>query len=231
MSCNCLHEVARCVLPSLSLDALLVVLELHDERLDVLALGLPVLDALLRVRVEVLLLLVEQGLRLQGVDLLLAELADRVLVPDVRLVLLESLELSGPLSLLLALLLFSKLQFLVALLPELGILDFLLPLGLTLGLLALDLKLSAPLDGSLHLGLTGLLLLIQAISPIFSLSNLSVKHFFLVVSKGPQFLDLSVDHLLPGLLLISEALLFALFLQVIKLLALKGKLSDLLLLL
>lgn len=38
---------------------LFVVFEFHDERLDVLSLALPLLDALLSIRVEVLLLLVK----------------------------------------------------------------------------------------------------------------------------------------------------------------------------
>ena len=45
-----------------SKDALLVVLELHDERLDIFTCLFPVLDAPLRVPVEVLLLLIEQSL-------------------------------------------------------------------------------------------------------------------------------------------------------------------------
>ena len=58
------RTVAHC-----SDDALLVVLELHDERLDVLALGRPILDAFLGVAVEVLLLLVDKGLSLECISL------------------------------------------------------------------------------------------------------------------------------------------------------------------
>jgi len=47
---------------SSSEDALLVVLEFHDERLYVLAFLLPVVDAFLGVRIEVFLLLVKQCL-------------------------------------------------------------------------------------------------------------------------------------------------------------------------
>ena len=46
----------------LSLNSLAVVLEFDDERLDVLAGSLPVANAALRIRVEVLLLLVKQSL-------------------------------------------------------------------------------------------------------------------------------------------------------------------------
>jgi len=56
------------------LNALAVVLELDDQGLDVLALGFPILDAALGVAVEVLLLLVEEGLRLDGVLVVLSEL-------------------------------------------------------------------------------------------------------------------------------------------------------------
>ena len=93
---------------SRSQDALLVVLELHDERLDVLASSLPVCDGLLGIRVEVLLLLVDQRLGLEGVALCLLELLHGDLVLYVGLAVLEAGELSGPLPLLFTLLLLSQ---------------------------------------------------------------------------------------------------------------------------
>ena len=63
-----------------SLDALLVVLELHDERFHVLALSLPGLDGVLGVRVEVLLLLIDKRLGLESGGLGLLELPHGVLV-------------------------------------------------------------------------------------------------------------------------------------------------------
>ena len=63
-----------------SLDAFLVVFELHDERLDVFALGLPGGDGVLGVRVEVLLLLVDERLGLESVGLSLLELPDGLLI-------------------------------------------------------------------------------------------------------------------------------------------------------
>ena len=63
-----------------SLDAFLVVFELHDERLDVFALGLPGGDGALRVRVEILLLLVDERLGLESVGLPLLELPDGLLI-------------------------------------------------------------------------------------------------------------------------------------------------------
>jgi len=164
-----------------SKDALLVVLELHDQGLDVLALGLPLLDALLRVRVEVFLLLIEQRLGLERINLLLLELLDSNLVLGLSLVQLELGELLGAHALLLLLLLFSHLQLFVAHLPELGKLMLLLPLGGLGSLLALNLELAAPLDGRLHLCLALLLLLEQSVCSVFGLGHLPVQHFLLVV--------------------------------------------------
>ena len=56
------------------------VLELHDERLHVLALSLPSGDSVLGVRVEVLLLLIDKRLGLESIGLGLLELPDGVLV-------------------------------------------------------------------------------------------------------------------------------------------------------
>ena len=167
-------------------DALLVVLELHDDRLDVLALGLPVLDALLCVRVEVLLLLVSQSLRLQSVSLSHLELLNDLGALDVSLILLELLEGSISLSLFLLLLLLGELELLVAHLPELGVLAVLLPLSILLSLLALDLQLTRSLDGGLHLSLALLLLLVETVGAILSLGNLAVQNLLLVVSQGLQ---------------------------------------------
>ena len=81
---NALHRAEECGPHRMhawaSLDALLVVLELHDERLHVLALGLPGGDGALGVRVEVLLLLVDERLGLESVGLPLLELPDGLLI-------------------------------------------------------------------------------------------------------------------------------------------------------
>jgi hypothetical protein len=65
-------------------DFLFVVFELHDEGFDVLALGLPLGDALFCVAVEVLVLLVQQGVVPQSGVLLHDEilLCFSVLVSD-----------------------------------------------------------------------------------------------------------------------------------------------------
>ena len=179
-------------------DAFLVVLKLHDERLDVLALSLPVLDALLSVAVEVLLLLVEKSLRLEGISLLLLEVTDSVPVLDVSLVLLEVSKLSSSETLFFLLLLLSELKLLVSDSPEGSEVSILLLLSSSLGLLSLDLELTASLNSGFHLSLALLLLLIETIGTILCFSNLTVQDFLLVVLQGTELLDLSVNHALPS---------------------------------
>ena len=206
--------LSRLPLVGPSKNALLVVLELHDERLDVLALALPVLDALFGVGVEVLLLLVDQSLTLQRVHLLLLELLDRNLVLGLRLMLLEVCKFKGTLPLLFLLLLLSHLQLFVANLPELGELLLFLTLSSLDSLLALNLELPAPLNGSLHLGLALLLLNEEPVGSVLSLSDLPVENLFLIVLQASELLDLSVDHALPSFLLFLETFSFALLLHV-----------------
>lgn len=180
----------------LSLNSLAVVLEFDDEGLDVLALSLPVANAPLGVRVEVLLLLIKQGLSLHSVAVLLSERVFNRILFGVGLLLQELHELLVALALFLALLLLSELQLLVANLPELGEVLFFLELVGLLLLAALNLKGARTFDGLLHFELAALLLLIEAISLILSLGHLFVKHLLLVVAKGAQLLNLLVDHLL-----------------------------------
>lgn len=156
------------------------------------------------------------------------ELTDSLGALDISLLLLELLEGGVSLPLLLLLLLFGKLELLVAHLPELSVLGVFLPLGILLGLLALDLQLTRSLNGSLHLGLALLLLLVETVGAILSLSNLTVQNFLLVVPQGLKFLDLAVDHSLFGLLFCFEALLFSLLLESLKLFTLSGELFNLL---
>lgn len=206
-----------------SKHAFLVVLELHNERLDVLALSLPVLDALLSVAVEVLLLLIDKGLSLESIRLRLLELLNGNSVLDVRLVLLEVEKLSGTLAIFFLLLLFSHLQLFVAHLPEVSKVMLLLFHGSFLSLFPADLKLTAPLDCSLHLSLALLLLLVESVSAILSLGNLPVEHLLLVVLEGTELLNLRVDHALPSVLLITEALVLTVLLHILKFLALLSK--------
>ena len=172
---------------------------------------MPAGDGALGVRVEVLLLLVDERLGLESVGLRFLELPDGLLVLLVGLAVLEVGELSGPLPLLFALLLLSQLQLFVADLPEPGEVAVLGHLGRLLRLLPLDLELTAPLDGGLHLGLPSLLLLEESVRPVFRLGHLPVQHFLLVVLQGAQLFDLPVDHGLASLLLICETLFFSLF--------------------
>ena len=104
-----IEVVSKCAVSIRSEDALFIVLELHNDRLDVLSLILPLLDALLSVGVEVLLVLILQGLVLQTRHLSFLELLNSLLVLEVSLSFLEVLEFSSSEALFLLLLLLSKL--------------------------------------------------------------------------------------------------------------------------
>ena len=161
-------------------------------------------------------MLIEKSLGLEGISLLLLELLDLNPVLDIRLILLEVKKLNGTIPFFLLLLLLSHLQLFIALFPELCKVFLFLLLSSLLSLLPLDLKLTASLNGSLHLCLALLLLLVKSIGSVLSLSNLPVEYLLLVVLKGPQVLDLAVDHALPSVLLILEALILTLLLHVLK---------------
>ena len=172
----------RCIFLLQSSDgALLVVFELHDERLNVLALVLPFWDGSLSVGVEVLLLLVKKGLGLQRINLALLELSHSRLILYSRLLGLESLQLLSALSFFLTLLLLSNLQLFVAHLPEFCELHCLLLCCSLCMLLSLDLQLSGTLNSSPHIKLAFLILLKQTISTVLGLSDLSVENFLLIV--------------------------------------------------
>ena len=208
--------------------AFFVVLELHNEWLDVLALALPVLNALLSVGVEVLFLLVSESLGLKGFDLLCLELSNAVLVLNVSLLLLEVLQLSCALSLFFLLLLLSHLQLFVSHLPEVSKFSLLTLDRVLLSLLSVDLKLATPLNGYLHLGLALLLLLKQSVCTVLSLGHLTVQNFLLVVLQSTELFNLTIDHLLPSLLLVRKALLLTLLLHVFEHFTLLSKRLNLL---
>ena len=177
-------------------DALAVVLELDDEGLNVLACSFPFFDAALSIRVEVLLLLIEQRLRLQRCLIVLDKslLRQQPLLLALLLQKLDQLHLA--LSLLLSLLCLSQLQLLIAHLPKLRELLLLShPVNFLL-LAPFNLQRPRPLDCLLHFKLAPLLLLIQPVGFVLCLSNLLVQNLLLVVLHGPQLLDLFVDHLL-----------------------------------
>jgi len=189
----------------LSLNSLAVVLQFDDERLHVLALSLPVADAPLSIRVEVLLLLVKQSLRFHRVAVLISERVFNRILLHISLLLEELDELLVALALFLTLLLLSKLQLLVADLPELGELFLFLDLVGLLLLAALDLEGARPLDGLFHFELAALLLLIETVGFVLGLSHLLVQHLLLVVAESAQLLHLLVDELLTDLKLMLLA--------------------------
>jgi hypothetical protein len=97
----------------------LLALELHYKGLHVLPLAAPLGDALLSVRVEVLLLLVLEGLRSQRALELLQVLLLRHPILGINLVLEVFVDLELSLLLLLLFLGLRNLEFLVSELPEL----------------------------------------------------------------------------------------------------------------
>lgn len=207
---------------------LFVVFEFHDEGLDVLALALPLLNALLGVRVEVLLLLVKQSLSSECRFLFFLKCVHCSLVLDSSLSLVESREFTKTDALLLLLLLFSELQLFVSGAPEFSkLLLLLLGRGLLL-LTSLNLKLTAPLNSELHLHLSTLLLLEESVGLVFSLSDLLVKDLLFVVLNGTELLNLPVNHAATFSLLLSEALRFLLFLHEVTSCLLLSKLFNLL---
>lgn len=116
-------------------------------------------------------------------------------------------------ALLFPLLLLGKLELFVTCAPELGELLLLLLLLVLFFRLALDLELAATLDRQFHFHLAAFRLLEQAISLVFGLRHLLIKHFLLVVANGSQIFDLSVDHCLPLALFVGEALRLPLMLH------------------
>jgi hypothetical protein len=107
----------------------LLVLQLHDEWLDVLALAAPLGNALLRIRVEVLLLLVLEGLGSQRALQLLQVLVLSHSVLGINLVLQVIVDFQLSLLLLLLFLGLCDLEFLVPQLPEFHELRVLAALG------------------------------------------------------------------------------------------------------
>ena len=199
-----------------SYDLLLVVLELEDDGLDVLALALPLLDALLGVRVEVLLLLVLQCLVVHRLMLVVNEVLLSLHVLFFLLLLQIVRKLHASLSLFLALLLLSNCKLLVSKLPELS--EFhLFPLGVSnLFVLSIDLVLSALFDGCLHFSSSHFFFFEEDVGFVFCFSNLLVKHFFFLVSDLHELLNLSVNQCLSNLLLVCESLSLLLFLEVLE---------------
>lgn len=205
---------------------LLVVLELKDERLDVLALRLPLGNALLSIRVEVLLLLVEQRLVVERLVLIIDEvfLGLRVLLVGLLLEIVRQLDTS--LTLFLALLLLSDGELLVTQLPELGEFELFSPRVGRLPLFTIYLVLAALLNGLLHFGTASLLLLEGGRRLGLGLSHLLIEHLFLLIAHLHEILDLAVHQCLLDLLLVGESFGNSRSLKMLERLLLSGVLLD-----
>jgi hypothetical protein len=88
-------------------NALFVVFKFHDDGLDIFSLGLPLTDALLSIRVEILFLLVEKSLSFGCSFLILNELLNFLLVLQLMLLLNKVCNFKCTLSILFFLLLLS----------------------------------------------------------------------------------------------------------------------------
>lgn len=192
---------------------------------------MPLRDCLLRIRVEVLLLLLHEGLSLEGLSLLLLELKHGLGVLFGQLFLLELSQLLLSLSSLLLLLLLCQLQLFISLFPELS--EFLLfQFGcFNLLFLSQNLQLSALLDCGLHVSLLLLLEGKVSVGFVFSLSNLLIEHLLLVVLQSSELLNLLVNHLLALLQLSLESCSLSLLLHSVEALFLGSMDSHLFLLL
>ena len=192
---------------------------------------MPLGNALLSIRVEVLLLLVEESLRLYGISLFWLEFFDYLGLFRITLSLDESSQFLCPLSFFFLLLLFGQLELLITNSPELSEIFVLLNLWCCLLLFTLNLKSSAALNSLLHIGFSLLLLSIEFVSFVFSFGNLSVQYLFLVILKLPELFDLTVNHALSLSLFSLESFILAFLLHLVTLISLLGKLVDLLFLL
>lgn len=189
-------SVSKRVFELLSLNSLAVVLEFDNEGLDVLSLSLPIANAPLSIRIEVLFLLVEESLSLNCVPVLITECVLGGSFLSVSLLLQELNELQMALTLFFALLLLSKLELLVAHLPEFGEVLFFLEFVFLLFLSSFDLKRAGAFNGLLHFEFTALLLLVKTVSLIFSFGHLFVKDLFLVVTESAELFNLLINKLL-----------------------------------
>jgi len=209
-----------------SSNALLVILKLHNEWLNVLALALPLGDGFFSIRVELLLLLVEERLCLDSIVLILLELFDGLFLLSISLRLNEAGQLFCSLSVFLLFLLLSQLQLLVSDSPELSEIFVFLNLGSLFLFVTLDLESSAAFNGFLHFSLSLLLLFIESVSFVFSFGNLSIQHLLLIVLKSSQFADLTVNHALSFSLLSLEPIVFTFFLHFITSISLSSEFFD-----
>ena len=175
-------------------------------------------------------MLIEESLRLYGIGLLLLEFLDAVSLLGIVLCLDEGSQFLCSLSFLFFLLLFGQLQLLVTDPPELSeILVFLL-FSSSLLLFTFNLDCSATLNSLLHIGFSLLLLIIESVCFVLSLSNLSVQYLILVILKLFQLFDLTVNHALSLILLGFESFILAFFFHLISLVSLLREFADFLIL-
>lgn len=114
----------------MSLNTFAIILQFDYERFHILSGWLPLLNAALSISVEVLFLLVKQGLSLYTGDVVLFKLLLCLCSLYITLLLQESNQLQLTLLLFFTFLLFSKLQLLVAYAPKFSELFFFLILVL-----------------------------------------------------------------------------------------------------
>lgn len=207
-------------------DFLFIVFELQDNRLDILALTLPLLDALLGIRIEVLLLLVLQGLVVHGLVLLVDEFLLCLDVLFLCLLFQVVRQLDPSLSFLLSFLLLGNGQLLVSQLPEFGELHFFLLLVRNLHVFAINLVLSTLFNCVLHFLSSHLFFFEQDVRLVLGFSNLLVKHFFLLISDFHELVNLSINQCLSDRLLLRKSLSLLLSFQMLQSLSLLRVLLD-----
>ena len=189
---------------------LFVVFEFHDKRLYVLSLALPFLDALFGIRVEVLLLLVEERLRTESGILVFLKCFDVCVILLLGLVLVEIGQFLGADALFFLFLLLSQLELFIAGSPEFCELLFFL-LGHVLLLdVSCTLQLTTAFNGQFHLQLAALLLFEESVGLVLSFLHLLVQHLVFVVLDGTELTNLLVNHLLTVSLLCCESRVLAL---------------------
>lgn len=112
-------------------------------------------------------------------------------------------------TLLFSFLLLSKLELLIADLPEVSkVLLFLKLVALSL-VLAVNLQRARSFNSLLHFEFATLLLFVKTIGLILGFSDLLVQNLLLVVAEGSKLLDLRVDHLLSSVELVLGTELYS----------------------
>ena len=122
----------------------------------------------------------------------------------------------GPLFLFIFLLLVRHLQLFVAHAPKLSEVLLLLFIGCLLFLFALNLQLARAIDCLGHFVFAALLIFKNAVRLVLCLGHLLVQDLFLVVTKGAQVLNLSIDESLAGCQLVLDLGILAVLLLLVE---------------